>query len=71
MIVERTKGVRDHLIIFGIILPFPIYDKLILVLSRGKSDNLGPPPFDVHFHAVFLDIPTVKVPSQDGFLFCF
>jgi hypothetical protein len=67
VIVERTKGVGDHLIIVGIILPFPIYEKLILVPSRGKSDNLGPPPFDVHFHSVLLDIPTVKVPSQDGF----
>jgi hypothetical protein len=66
VIVERTKGVMDHLIIVGIILPFPIDEKLILVPSRGESDNLGPPPFVVLFHRVLLEIPTVEVPNQDG-----
>ena len=58
VIVERTKGVRDHLIIVGIILPLPIDEKLILVPSRGESDNLAPPPFVVLLHLVLLENPS-------------
>ena len=61
-IVEGAKGVGDDLITSGIILPLPIHNKLVLVPSRGKSNNLVPPPVVVPFHWVLLAVPTVKVP---------
>ena len=65
-IVEGTKGVGDHLITSRVILPLPIHNKLVLVPSRAKSNNLAPSPFVVPFHRVLLAIPPVKVSYQDS-----